>query len=88
MVKLDETVRKSCVWTAGQREECYVAVYCSQKCHMDHKAVKDAEVKETKSSKGVFVPVRGLFASFLVYSTVLICVTVCADIQECLILVK
>lgn len=54
---LDQTVAKGAVWTAGQRGECYVAVYCSQRSRMDHKAVKDAEVKETSTSKGVHIPV-------------------------------
>ena len=54
---LDQTVQKAAVWMAGQRGECYVGVYCSQKTRMDHRAVKDAEVKEINTSKGVHIPV-------------------------------
>lgn len=63
---LDQTVQKAAVWMAGQRGECYVAVYCSQRCRMDHKAVKDAEVKETNTSKGVHIPVSIFFVYMVV----------------------
>ena len=67
LLKLNEVVQKPRSWCAGQRGDCYIAVYCSEKTKMDHRATKDAEMKESNTAQGVHVPVCVLSLLFVYF---------------------